>query len=65
MATDSSNRVTIGKAASPCLLRCFDRVLFIIAGKDDINRSLVEFEIRPDLTTDHGVSCPSAPEISP
>ena len=35
-----------------------DPILFILAGNDDIHRSLEEFEIRPDPTTDHRVSCP-------
>ena len=59
MATDSSHR------ASPRFLGCrhvfsavFDRILFILAGNDDIHKSLDEFEIRPDPTTDYGVSCP-------
>ena len=36
----------------------FDRVLFILAGNDDIHESLDGFEIWPDSTTDYGVSCP-------
>ena len=40
-------------------------ILFILAGNDDMNESLEEFEIRPDLTTDCGVSCPLASEKSP
>ena len=35
-----------------------DRILFILAGNNDIHESLDEFEILPDLTTDHRVSCP-------
>ena len=58
MATDSSHRVIMGKTASPRFLGCFDRILFILAGNDDIQKSLDEFEIRPDPTTDYGVSCP-------
>ena len=38
----------------------FDQILLILAGKDDIHKSLAEFEIRPDPTTDHRVSCPRA-----
>ena len=30
----------------------------MLAGNDDIHKSLDEFEIRPDPTTDYGVSCP-------
>ena len=36
----------------------FDRILFILAGNDDMHESLDEFEIWPDSTTDYGVSCP-------
>ena len=35
-----------------------DGTLFILTGDDDIHKSLDEFEIRPDPTTDHRVSCP-------
>ena len=33
-------------------------VVFILAGNDDMHESSKEFEIRPDPTTDCGVSCP-------
>ena len=46
----------MGKTALPLFLGCFDRILFILVGNDDIHKSLDEFEIRPDLTTD----CPLA-----
>ena len=38
----------------------FDRIHFILAGKDDIHvhKSLNEFEIRRDPTMDYGVGCP-------
>ena len=36
----------------------FDRILFILAGNDDIHKSLDEFEIRPDPTPDHRATCP-------
>ena len=65
MATDSSHRVIMGKRASSRFLGCFDRILFILAGNYDIHRSLHEFEIRPDPTTDNGVSCPWASEKNP
>ena len=35
-----------------------DRILFILAGNEDMHKSLDEFEFRPDPTTDYGVSCP-------
>ena len=36
----------------------FDRILFKLAGNEDMHTVLDEFEFRPDLTTDYGVSCP-------
>ena len=39
--------------------------LFILAGNDDMHESLKEFEIRPDPTTDCGVSCPLESENIP
>ena len=40
-------------------------ILFILAGNYDMHESSEEFEIRPDLTTDCGVSCPLASEKIP
>ena len=37
-----------------------DRILFIVAGNEDIHKSLYEFEFRTDPTTDYGVSSPWA-----
>ena len=36
----------------------FDRIHFILAGNDDVHKSLNEFEIRRDRTMDYGVGCP-------
>ena len=58
MATYSSHMVKMGKTASLHFLDFFDRILFILAGNDDIHKSLDEFEIQPDLTLDYRVSCP-------
>ena len=55
MATD---RVTVGKTVSSHSSNVFDRIHFILAGSDDIHKSLIEFEIRRDLTMDYGVGCP-------
>ena len=55
MATD---RVTVGKTASSRLSNVFDRIHFILAGNNDIHKSLNEFEIRRDPTMDYGVACP-------
>ena len=57
MATDSSHRV-IMKTVLPVFSAVFDRILFILAGNYDIHKSLDEFEIRLNPTTDYGVSCP-------
>ena len=35
-----------------------DPILFKLAGNEDMHNILDEFEFRPDLTTDYGVSCP-------
>ena len=55
MATD---RVTVGKTASSRFLERSDRIHFILAGNDDIHKSLNEFEIRGDQIMDYGVGCP-------
>ena len=55
MATD---RVTVGKMSSSRFLNAFDWIHFILAGNDDMHKSLNEFEIRRDRTMDYGVSCP-------
>ena len=55
MATD---RVTVGKRRHHVFSNVFDRIHFILAGKDDIQKSLNEFEIRRHLTMDYGVNCP-------
>ena len=52
MATDW---VTVGKTASSLFSKVLDRIHFILAGKDDIHKSLNDFEIRRDLTMDYGV----------
>ena len=56
MATDS---VIIWKMVLPLSL---DWILFILTGNDDIHKSLDEFEIQPDPTTDHRATCPYASE---
>ena len=33
-------------------------ILFKLAGNEDMHSILDEFEFRPDLTNDYGVSCP-------
>ena len=58
MVTVSSHRVIRGKGRYHVFSAIFDRILFILAGNYDIHKSLHEFEIQPDLTTDNRVSCP-------
>ena len=59
MATDSSYRIIMGgKGRHHVFSAVFDRILVILAGYYDIHKSLHEFEIQPDPTTDNGVSCP-------
>ena len=50
MATDSSHRVIMGKMVLP-LLSAFLSDHFILAGKEDRNKSSEELEVRPDRTT--------------
>ena len=62
MATD---RVKMEKqTVLPLFLGCFYPVLFKLAGTDDMHEGSEEFEIRPDLTTDCGVSWHLASEKS-
>ena len=42
-----------------------DPILFKLADNEDMYNILEEFEFRPDLTTDYGVSCPWASEKIP
>ena len=60
MVTDIFQRVIMGKTASPRFLSCFNQILFILAGENDIHvhKSLHEFRIRPNPITDSRVSCP-------
>ena len=47
-----------GKQCLHLFLVVFDPNLFILAGNDDMQKILEEFDFRPDWTTDYGVSCP-------
>ena len=62
MATD---RVTVGKTASSHFLEGFYQIHFILAGNDDIHKSLNELEIRRDRTMNYGVVCPCVSEKNP
>ena len=42
-----------------------DPILFKLASNEDMHNILDEFEFRPDLPTDYGVSCPWASEKIP
>ena len=48
MAKDSSHRVIMRKRHRHIFSAVSDRILFILAGNDDIHKSLDEFEIWPD-----------------
>ena len=52
----------MGKTASSLFSAVFDRILFIVACKDDIREYFDEFEIWPDSNTYYGASCTSALE---
>ena len=58
MATESSHRVIMVKTVSPLFSAVFHRIVFILAGNEDMHESSNEFEFQPDWTTDLGVSCP-------
>ena len=45
MATDRSHRVIMGKRRPHVFSKVFDWILFMLAGNDDIHKSLDEFEI--------------------
>ena len=45
------HRLIMGKGCLHFFLAVLDRILFILAGNDNIHESLVEFEIWLDLTT--------------
>ena len=47
-----------GKRCCNFFFVVLDGILFKLTGNDDIHKSMDEFEIRPDLTTDHRVRCP-------
>ena len=42
------------------ILAVFDRILFILAGKEDMHKSMDELEFLPDPKADYGVSFPGA-----
>ena len=50
--------VKVGKRRHHVFSNVFHRFHFILASKDDIHKSLGEFEIRRDPTMDYGVGCP-------
>ena len=58
MATDSPHRVIKGKRRHRVFSNAFDWILFILAGNDDMHKSLDDIEVWSDLTKDYGVSCP-------
>ena len=54
------------KLTSPLFFSiAIDPILFKLAGNEDMYNILDEFEFRPDLTMDYGVSCPWASEKIP
>ena len=55
MATDSSHRVIMGKCCQHSSGFIFNRIFFILAGKEDNHKISDEFDFRPDSTTDCGV----------
>ena len=51
------HRLIMGKLVLPIFSAILDQILFILAGNDDIHKSLDEFEIWLDPIRDHRVSC--------
>ena len=49
--------VNIGKTVPPRFLGCFDPIIFILAGNEDMHQSLYVFRIWPNQPTDYIVSC--------
>ena len=49
---NSPQHLNVENGVATFSLIVFDSILFIPAGDDDIHKSLDEFEIQPDLTTD-------------
>ena len=58
MATDSSNRVKMGKTLSPLFSIVFYLILFKLAGNENMLQILKVLEFQPDLITNCRVSCP-------
>ena len=54
----ATNRVTVGNMASSLFLNIFDWIHCILAGINDIHKSLNELKIRLDPTMDYRVGCP-------
>ena len=52
-----------------CRLRLFSvvfyRILFVLAGNEDMHKIMDEFQFQPDRTTDYGVNCPWAAKEFP
>ena len=65
LVSTATDTVIMEKKVLPLFSAVFYPILFILAGNDDRHESSEEFEIRPDLTTDCGVSCPLASEKIP
>ena len=51
------HRLIMGKMMSPIFSSVLNRILFMLAGDDNIHQSLDEFEIQSNLIRDHRVSC--------
>ena len=59
MATESPPLIYNGENDVSIFSRVvFYPILFILAGNEDMHKTLEEFEFWPDRTTDYGVSCP-------
>ena len=59
----SEKQIYNGKNGVATFSAAFDRILYILAGNDDIHTRLDEVEIWLDPTPDHRVTCPKASKI--
>ena len=54
----ATDKVIVGKRRHHVFSNVFYRIHFILAGNDDMHKSLNEFESRRVPTMDYGVGCP-------
>ena len=58
MAAESPHWLIMGEMMSPLFLGCFNPILDILAGNEDLHKISDKFEFRPGRTTVYWVCCP-------